>query len=166
MQSRTSFGDTVGRVAKQLYSIQAQNNAVVNRTLAGLDKVGDFTTVEYTWPNHEVCNVSTAINISVVIILKKEFDYEFSARQDKCASIFDFVLLKWLVLGTYFAGPKTLMKDEEPGPFSQPLVLGHNRLSLLLHLGTRDQLFFEISIGRIRNVGLALARRVPLPLHH
>ena len=49
------------------------------------------------------------------------------------------------------------MKDEEPGLLSQPLVLGHNRLALLLHLGTRDKLFFKISIGRIRNVGLALA---------
>ena len=53
-----------------------------------------------------------------------------------------------------------LMRDEEPGPLSQPPVFGHHCLSLLLHLGTRGKLFFEISIGRIRNAGLALARRV------
>ena len=152
-------------MAKQLHSIQAQNNAVVNRTLAGIDKVGDFTPVEYTWPNYEACNVSTAKNISVITILKKEFDYKFSARQSKCGPIFDFGLLKWLVFDTYFAGPKILMRDEEPGPLSQPLALGHNRPPLLLHLGTRDKLFFEIPIGRIRNVGLALVRRVPLALH-
>ena len=58
------------------------------------------------------------------------------------------------------------MKDEEPGPLSQPLALGHNRPPLLLHLGTRDKLFFEIPIGRIQNAGLALARRAFLRLHH
>ena len=58
------------------------------------------------------------------------------------------------------------MKDEEPGPFSQSPVFVHNYLPLLLHLGTRGKLFFKIPIDRIRIVGLALARRVPLPLHY
>ena len=56
------------------------------------------------------------------------------------------------------------MKDEEPGPLSQPLALGHNRPLLLLHLGTRDQLFLEIPIGRIQNAGLALVLRLALDL--
>ena len=69
LQCGASFWDTVRCSSKQFHSVKTENDAVVNWAVAEICNVVNFKFVEDTWPNHEVCNISTAKKLSSVSLI-------------------------------------------------------------------------------------------------
>ena len=62
---------------KQFHSVQAKYHAVINRTYTEICNIVDFRFGKNTWPDHEVCNVSTEKNkISSMLLVCLELNQE------------------------------------------------------------------------------------------